>query len=107
MSFADIKPTGAPPVSPIDYPFIVSPVAPGNPHQGMGWIDSSTTALAAKVYDAGAWKAISAKHQWVATPTDNTDPGTAGQMAYDATHIYVCVAADTWIRFKASHEGGW
>jgi hypothetical protein len=25
-------------------------------------------------------------------------PGTAGTCAYDATHVYVCVATDTWVR---------
>jgi hypothetical protein len=34
----------------------------------------------------------------VAAPTTASDPGVAGTIAYDATHIYVCVATDTWKR---------
>ena len=35
-----------------------------------------------------------------AVPTYATSPGTAGQIAYDATYIYMCVATDTWTTFK-------
>ena len=31
-------------------------------------------------------------------PASATAEGTAGQIAYDATHIYLCIAADTWVR---------
>lgn len=31
-------------------------------------------------------------------PTLSTDTGVAGQIAWDATHIYVCVATNTWVR---------
>lgn len=30
-------------------------------------------------------------------PTD-TSPGVAGAIAYDSTHLYICVAASTWRR---------
>lgn len=33
--------------------------------------------------------------------------GIAGDMAFDANHLYVCVAMDTWVRFAADHTGGW
>ncbi len=36
--------------------------------------------------------------QLVAAPATATSAGTAGQIAYDATHIYVCVATNTWVR---------
>lgn len=32
------------------------------------------------------------------TPTSNSSVGTAGQIAFDSTHLYVCVAANTWVR---------
>lgn len=35
---------------------------------------------------------------WVAVPATASSSGVAGQVAYDATHFYVCVAADTWVR---------
>jgi len=31
-------------------------------------------------------------------PSSSTDTGTAGQIAVDATHIYVCVGTDSWGR---------
>jgi hypothetical protein len=31
-------------------------------------------------------------------PTTATDPGTAGDIRYDANYIYICVATDTWQR---------
>lgn len=35
---------------------------------------------------------------WVTVPAIATSTGTAGQVAYDATHFYVCVATNTWVR---------
>jgi hypothetical protein len=32
------------------------------------------------------------------TPATAASPGKQGQIAYDATHFYVCIAADTWVR---------
>ena len=32
------------------------------------------------------------------TPVSATASGTAGQIAYDSTHLYVCIATNTWIR---------
>jgi hypothetical protein len=34
----------------------------------------------------------------VAAPSTATSAGKAGQIAYDATHIYVCVATNVWVR---------
>lgn len=33
-----------------------------------------------------------------AAPATATSTGVAGTIAYDATHIYVCVATNTWVR---------
>jgi hypothetical protein len=35
-------------------------------------------------------------------PTSSTSSGTAGQISFDATHIYVCVAPNTWMRATLS-----
>lgn len=35
---------------------------------------------------------------WVAVPTATTDPGSPGQVAFDGTYFYCCVATDTWGR---------
>ena len=34
----------------------------------------------------------------VAYPTTASSAGISGQVAYDATHIYVCVSTNTWVR---------
>jgi hypothetical protein len=34
----------------------------------------------------------------VAAPATATSAGKAGQIAFDATHIYVCVATNVWVR---------
>jgi hypothetical protein len=34
----------------------------------------------------------------VAVPSTATSTGKPNQIAYDATHIYVCVAANVWVR---------
>lgn len=36
--------------------------------------------------------------QFVAKPATATSPGTPNQVAYDATHFYVCIATNTWVR---------
>jgi len=33
-----------------------------------------------------------------AVPVSPTSPGTAGEIAYNASHLYVCVAENTWRR---------
>ena len=34
----------------------------------------------------------------VAAPALATSTGKPGQIAYDATHVYVCVATNVWVR---------
>lgn len=42
---------------------------------------------------------------WVATaPTGATSTGKKGQMAFDATYLYLCTADNTWKRIAL---GGW
>lgn len=31
-------------------------------------------------------------------PATAASPGKTGQIAYDATHFYICIATDTWVR---------
>lgn len=35
---------------------------------------------------------------WVAAPATATSSGVAGQVAYDSTNFYVCIASNTWVR---------
>ncbi len=51
------------------------------------------------------WRELAAsvnKHEQgitaVSAPVSSSSSGSPGQIAYDATHIYVCVATDTWVR---------
>ena len=37
-----------------------------------------------------------------AAPASATDTGTAGEVRYDGSYIYVCVATDTWVRAALS-----
>ena len=36
--------------------------------------------------------------EWSDVPFTSTSTGTAGDMAYDNSYIYVCIATDTWRR---------
>ena len=41
---------------------------------------------------------LSVSPTWSSVPTTSSDVGTAGQLAYDGTHLYVCIAENSWIR---------
>lgn len=48
-------------------------------------------------------QAINAKFpNWVDVPATATSAGVAGQVAYNATHIYICVDANVWRRVATS-----
>lgn len=36
--------------------------------------------------------------QMVAAPASATAAGTINQVAYDATHFYVCISTNVWVR---------
>jgi hypothetical protein len=38
----------------------------------------------------------------VAVPSASSSAGTPGQIAYDSSHLYVCVANNTWLRVSIS-----
>ncbi len=73
---------------------------------------SSTPADADKILgtDADATDAtknflFSAVRTYIITssvPASAAATGIAGQLAYDATHLYICVATDTWKRVAIS-----
>jgi len=41
----------------------------------------------------------------VSIPTSASSTGTAGQVAVDSSHIYICVATNTWKRVAISTWG--
>ena len=55
----------------------------------LGYLDGVTSAIQTQ---------IGSKATMVTAPASASSTGVAGQMAYDATHIYVCIATDTWVR---------
>lgn len=55
-------------------------------------------SIAKRKAEAHADAADAAKLQWSAVPASASSSGTAGQVAYDGTHFYVCVTTDTWCR---------
>ena len=136
MSFADSKPLGGvlpPPVGakPVTLPISMADVTglmatltamplPGNAvGQTLQWNGTSWAAVALPALPSGVneddmitWDGATnqwtVEPRWVNTiPTGATFTGKAGQMSYDSTHIYFCVAKDTWIRFNADHGAGW
>jgi hypothetical protein len=42
--------------------------------------------------------ALPLKLEWTTVPASAAATGAAGQLAYEAGFLYVCVAADTWQR---------
>jgi hypothetical protein len=41
---------------------------------------------------------VSISPQFVTTPITSSSAGTAGQLAYDTTHLYLCIATNSWVR---------
>lgn len=59
--------------------------------------DDYTAAVANDV--AGRVNSLQASAAIVVdAPASASDTGTPGSIAYDSTHLYVCVATDTWVR---------
>lgn len=68
---------------------------------GLGNVDN--TSDASKPVSTAQQTAIDGKlNTWVSAPSTASDTGTAGQIAYDSSYIYVCVATDTWVRAALS-----
>jgi hypothetical protein len=52
--------------------------------------------------DSNASAAKQTLEIWHSVPSKATSSGTAGDMAYDTTYFYVCVASNTWKRTALS-----
>lgn len=64
-------------------------------------ISDATTVGKALITAASASAArttLGAAPALAAAPANATAAGVAGTVAYDATHVYVCIAASTWVR---------
>lgn len=107
MSYADTQPLTSAPVAAPSYPAVVGATAPANPHQGMIWLDNSAAPIVLKIYDNGVWTPLQSASISVPVPANATASGSVGQIAYDATHVYHCVAVNTWVRVARDTTGGW
>ncbi len=65
------------------------PVAATTTATELGYVHGVTSAIQTQ---------LNSKATEVATPGTATSTGVAGQISYDATHIYVCIATNTWVR---------
>lgn len=45
-----------------------------------------------------AWVSVTIP-AWAAVPASSGASGTAGQLAYDGSYLYICTATNTWVRF--------
>ena len=71
-----------------------------------GGIHLTSTAVALKtgtIGDANHMESVRAQAAEAAPVSPNlpataTSPGSKGQLAFDATHIYICIATNTWVR---------
>lgn len=81
---------------------------PENPEPGNAWFDSASGQI--YIYYDGYWVESASSNQGpqgepgqvevVEAPATPTSTGTAGQIAYDQAHVYVCISTDTWVRIK-------
>lgn len=60
---------------------------------------SATDIFANNIYVSSTNKNLSSSLSWsISAPTLSSDPGTAGDIAYDLNFFYIAVSADTWKR---------
>ena len=59
-------------------------------------IKNNFLTAASEITSLQAYSAAAA--QIVGAPLSASSQGTAGQIAFDATHFYVCIATNTWVR---------
>ena len=48
--------------------------------------------------DSGAWTTLDLSNLTTSVPATSSSTGTVGQIAFNSSHIYICVATDTWER---------
>lgn len=63
---------------------------------GLGNVDNTSDAN--KPVSTAQQTALNGKASLVAAPASAGASGTAGQIAYDSSFFYVCVATNTWLR---------
>ena len=86
---------------------------PLTPSDGTTWYDSNSGRL--YIYFDSAWVDASpaggssyrplTPYQVISPPASSTSTGIAGQVASDATYMFICVNTNTWVR--SALVGGW
>ena len=67
--------------------------------QGVGALVDLNTTLQSLVKNTGLiLQQLRQAPGWVAVPVTASSAGVAGQMAYDAGFLYICVSSNTWQR---------
>lgn len=72
------------------------------PSQYIDLEDAQANISSSDVLQDGDLRNMVNTSPWVAVPTTHTDPGVPGEMAYDSSYLYVCIATDTWKRTALS-----
>lgn len=90
-------------MSVVGIPHWVGAVQVADPVLASGSLAVDSVSGAIKIGDGtSAFSALAAINAngiaLVSAPATAGATGTAGSIAYDATHIYVCVATNTWVR---------
>lgn len=49
------------------------------------------------------WENTSSRLPNTSPPTESDDPGITGEVRFDTTHLYICIATDTWRRVALSN----
>ncbi len=73
-------------------------IANSSPFALAGAFNSSANAVLCLRYDGSLWRELFRYPNFVAAPATATSAGTPGQYAYDSGYIYICIAANTWLR---------
>lgn len=70
----------------------------------MAYVADSQTVLLRKLVNNTALIAAAGGGgiTWVTPPTSASDPGTAGDVAYDESYFYVCYLSGQWLRTPLS-----
>jgi hypothetical protein len=72
------------------------------------WLDSSVTPSVLRTWDGSVWQSLfnsagdTIRVGTSKTPASATDTGNTGEICWDSSYIYVCVATNTWVRAALS-----
>ena len=80
---------------------ITYPIA-GQDNDTQGFRDNFSTIknnfLVAQTEISALQANVSISPQFVSVPITSSSAGTPGQLAYNSTHLYMCVATNSWVR---------